>query len=86
MPRRVLERIRTAIRNATYDITVHAIEETAEDKLDFIDIEMAVLNGKLTRTEKDDPRGARYTVHGTGADGVTLVGVVGRFTERLSEK
>lgn len=80
MPRRILDRIRAAIRNATYDMTVHAVEEMAEDRLDLIDVETAILNGRLIKTEKDDPRGARYTVHGTGADGVTPVGTVGRFT------
>ena len=31
--------------------------------------------------EKDDPRGPRHTVHGTGADGTTPVGSAGRFTD-----
>ena len=60
MPRRVLDRIRMAVRNAAYDMTVHAVEELAEDKLDFIDVETAILNGRLIKTEKGDPRG-----HGT---------------------
>ena len=81
MPRRVLDRIRMAVRNAAYDMTVHAVEELAEDKLDFIDVETAILNGRLIKTEKGDPRGTRYIVHGTGVDGTALVGTVGRFTE-----
>lgn len=81
MPRRILDRIRVAISNAAYDMTVHAVEEMAEDDLDLIDVETAILNGRLIRTEKDDPRGTRYTVHGTGAGGRTPVGTVGRFTE-----
>ena len=81
MPRRILDRIRAAIRDETYDMTGHAVEEMAEEELDFIDVESAILNGRLIKTEKDDPRGTRYTVHGTGADGSTLVGSVGRFTE-----
>ena len=81
MPRRILDRIRMAIRNAAYDMTIHAVEEMAEDKLDFIDVEAAILNGKLIKTEKDDPRGTRYTIHGTGADGDIPVGTTGRFTE-----
>ena len=81
MPRRVLNRVRTAIRNAAYDLTVHAVEEMAEDGLDIVDIETAILNGRLIKTEKDDPRGIRYTMHGLGADGTTPVGAVGRFTE-----
>ena len=80
MPQRVLNRIREAIRNETYDMTAHAVEEMAEDHLDFVDVETAILNGKLLKTEKNDPRGTRYTIHGVGADGVTPVGSVGRFT------
>lgn len=81
MPRRILDRIRGAIRNGAYDMTVHAVGEMAEDELDLADIESAILTGTLIRTEKEDPRGPRYTVHGTAADGSTRVGTVGRFTE-----
>jgi hypothetical protein len=62
-------------------MTVHAVEEMAEDTLDLTDEETAILNGRLIKREKDESRGTRYTVHGTGADGTTPVGTVGRFTE-----
>ncbi len=81
MPRRILDRIQAAIRNGAYDMTAHAVAEMAEDELDLMDVETAVLSGKLIKTEKDDPRGKRYTVHGLGADGTKPVGAVGRFTE-----
>ena len=80
MPRRVLERIRDAIRSQRYDVTKHAVDEMAEDGLD-IDVETAVVTGSIAKTEKDDPRGTRYTVLGVAADGVTRVGSAGRFTE-----
>jgi hypothetical protein len=35
---------------------------------------------RLIKTEKGDPRGTRYTIYGTGTDGVTTVGTAGRFT------
>jgi hypothetical protein len=70
-----------AVRNATYDMTAHAVEEMAEDQLDFVDVETAILNGRLVKAERDDPRGTRYTVHGIGADGVRTVRATGRFTE-----
>ena len=60
-------------------MTAHAMQEMAEDRLDILDIEAAVLNGRVTRIEKEDPRGIRYTVEGVAADAETLVGVVGRF-------
>jgi len=52
----------------------------AEDALDIVDVETAIFNGRLVKTERDDPRGTRYTVHGVGADGLTPVGTAGRFT------
>ncbi|HVQ40478.1 MAG TPA: DUF4258 domain-containing protein [Pyrinomonadaceae bacterium] len=60
-------------------MTVHAAEEMAEDDLDILDVEQALMNGQLMRTEKDDPRGTKYVVEGVATDGETPVGVVGRF-------
>ena len=57
----------------------HAMEEMAEDRLDIMDIEQAILNGHITRIEKDDPRGTKYVIEGTAVDQETPVGVVGRF-------
>lgn len=62
-------------------MTVHAIEEMAEDDLDIFDIEEAVLNGKIVRRDKQDLRGTKYTIQGLALDGVRLVGVVGRFSK-----
>ena len=56
------------------------MEEMAEDKLDIKDVEHAILNGKVTRIEKDDPRGTKYVVEGFAVDEQTPVGVAGRFT------
>jgi Domain of unknown function (DUF4258) len=64
-------------------MTVHAMEEMAEDKLDILDIEQAILTGKVVRRQKDNPRGTKYVVEGFANDNTTLVGVVGRF---LSEE
>jgi hypothetical protein len=52
----------------------------AEDGIDIVDLETAILNGRITKTERDDVRGARYTIQGVAADGVTPVGSAGRFT------
>ncbi len=56
------------------------MEEMAEDNLDIFDVEQAILNGQITRIEKDDPRGKKYVIEGTATDLQTPVGVVGRFT------
>jgi len=80
VPRRSIERIRALIRQRQYDLTAHAIEEAAEDELDIVDVERAVLGGEITRMERDDPRGTKYVIEGPAAEGVVRVGVVGRFT------
>jgi hypothetical protein len=80
VPRKNIERIREKIRLRQYDITVHAVEEMAEDNLDILDIEHAILSGRIAKVEKDDPRGTKYMVKGFAVDGQTLIGVVGRFT------
>ena len=61
-------------------MTVHALEEMAEDGLDIVDVEHVVLAGRVVRIERDDPRGNKHVIEGMAADGVTPVGVVGRFT------
>jgi len=60
-------------------MSVHAAEEMAEDDLDILDVEQAILNGQVARRQKDDPRGTKYVVEGLATDGKTSVGVVGRF-------
>jgi len=60
-------------------MTLHAMEEMAEDNLDILDLEQALLTGQVLRTEKDDPRGTKHVMEGLATDGKTLVGVVGRF-------
>jgi hypothetical protein len=60
-------------------MTVHAVEEMAEDDLDVFDIEHAVLNGQIVKRNRHDPRGAKYTIEGPTLDNEKLVGIVGRF-------
>ena len=81
MSRRLLERIRGAIISGEYDLTRHAIDEMAEDGLGIFDVESAILDGEITNTETDDPRGPRYIIIGLAEDRKTQVGIVGRFTE-----
>jgi hypothetical protein len=49
-------------------MSAHAMEEMAEDLLTIEDIESAVLSGQVSRIEKDDPRGTRYTIEGVTMD------------------
>ncbi len=80
MPKRIIECIREKIRFGQYDMTRHAQEEMVEDELNLFDIEHAILSGKLTRTEKGELRGTKYTILGKGIN-QQMMGVVGRFTE-----
>jgi len=61
-------------------MTIHAMEEMAEDSLDILDIEHCILTGPVSRIEKDDPRGTKYVIEGLAVDDQTPVGIVGRFT------
>jgi hypothetical protein len=79
VPPNDIYRIREKIRFRQYDMTAHAMEEMAEDLLTILDIEEAVLSGRIIRVEKDDPRGKKYVVSGTALDQQTPVGIVGRF-------
>ena len=69
MSQRLLERIRDAIARGDYDLTRHAVDEMAEDDFAIHDIEYAVLDGEIVKTETDDPRGPRYTIIGLAEDG-----------------
>jgi hypothetical protein len=53
----------------------------AEDELGISDVENAILDGRVVRKEKGDPRGIKYIVEGIGTDQRTQVGVVGRLKE-----
>lgn len=75
MPRNDIDRIREKIRLRQYDMSAHAMEEMAEDFLTLLDVEEAVLKGRVIRVEKDDPRGTKYVVVGTALDQQTPVGV-----------
>ena len=82
MTNRELDRIRNAILDHRYTLTEHAYDEMAEDNLDVLDVESAILTGEIDQGLTMDPRGTRYVVIGNGTDQETPVGVVVRFVER----
>ena len=81
MASRELERIRKAILDHRYTLTEHAYDEMEEDNLDVLDVESAILTGKIDQALTKDPRGTRYVVIGSATDQITPVGVVARFVE-----
>ena len=75
-----IERIRQAIRDRNYYLSMHAEEELAEDRFDRADMEHALLHGYIEKRLTHDPRGARYRIEGPAQDGRTMR-VVCRFQE-----
>ena len=62
--------IRKKVRNKDYEFTIpHFFEEMADDDLQWVDIETAMLNGNVRRRFTRDHRGARYEVVGSATDG-----------------
>ncbi len=80
MTRRDIDDIREKIRLGKYDMTVHALEEMAEDGLDVFDFEQSILYGQISRVEKDDPGGTKYIIIGPAIEEHVFIGSVGRFT------
>jgi len=81
MPKAMLRRIRSKISTGSFDLTIHAVDEMAEDRLDILDVESAIFRGRIVKTARDALGRVRYTIHGIAADESGLVAIVGRFTE-----
>lgn len=79
----VLERMRKAILDQDYILTPHALFEMRDDHFDVLDVESAILSGRIERVFDDDPRGRRYEVVGKACDEARDVAVVGRFVGSL---
>lgn len=50
-------------------ISVHANEEMSNDDLILVDLENAILTGKIAKRLTKDPRGTRYEIVGQACDG-----------------
>jgi hypothetical protein len=81
MASRDLERIQNAILDHRYTLTEHAYDKMDEGNLDVLDVESAILTGRLDQVLTKDPRGTRYVVIGNATDQATPVGVGVRFVE-----
>ena len=80
VPSRTLERIRARVRERRYVMTLHAEEEMEEDGLRIVDVENAILTGRIVGRQTD--RGSRerkYLVRGRGADATQAVVAVVKF-------
>ncbi|MCI0445495.1 DUF4258 domain-containing protein [bacterium] len=76
--RNAVQRLRQLIREQKYRISGHANEEMSEDDLTALDIEQAIITGKIAKRFTKDPRGTRFEIIGKALDG-EHVGVVCRL-------
>ncbi len=67
--KRPIDKLRDLVREEKYQISVHANEEMSSDSLVVVDIENAVLSGKITKRFTKEPRGTRYEITGQACDG-----------------
>ena len=78
-----LQAMRDAIEQQNYVLTPHALLEMRNDHLDVIDVESAVLTGRIRKVFDDDPRGRRFEVVGKACDMTTEVALVVRWAGPL---
>ena len=76
-----IQTFRQKIIDRDYYLSAHAEEEMWDDGLERTDVEHAILNGRIERRFKDDPRGTRYCIEGPATDG-RAIHVICRFQEQ----
>ena len=79
---RVLEKIRSLVRQGEYILSIHAENELADDRLTEQDLEAAILNGRIVRRERDRIGRPKYVIEGTALDGRGLTAVAQSFRIR----
>jgi len=72
---RVLEKIKALVRDGEYVLSIHAQNELADDRFTELDLETAILNGEITRRERDRIGRPKYIIEGKANDqrGMTTV-------------
>ena len=77
---RVLQRMRGKIRTRQYVMTVHAWEEMENDGLSILDVESAILSGRIVERQTDRPWGERkYLIQGRPLEGDDTVVVAAKI-------
>jgi hypothetical protein len=66
--KKAIEKLRELVRREEYEISTHANEEMSNDELVAIDVENAILAGKIAKRFTRDSRGTRYEVVGEACD------------------
>ncbi len=77
---KILQKIRQKVIEKDYYLSDHAEEEMLDDELERVDIENAILKGRIEKKLTEDIRGTRYRIEGPARDG-RIIHVVFRFKE-----
>ena len=78
-----LKKIRQKIIDRNYYLSSHAEDEMLDDELERIDVEDAILKGRIEKKLTEDVRGSRYRIEGPARDG-RLIHVICRFKEHAN--
>ncbi len=76
----ILHKIRQAVIDRRYYLSAHTEEEMWVDDLERLDIEQAILKGRIEKKMTQDIRGTRYRIEGPSRD-YRLIHVICRFHE-----
>ena len=77
----VLQRIRQKIIDRAYYLSSHAEEEMWADNLERLDVEQAILKGRIEKKMTQDLRGTRYRIEGPSLD-LRTIQVICRLDEK----
>ena len=73
----LLNKLRDAIREQRYVMTLHAEEEMDADELSIFDIESVILKGEVVERQRDEDRGDwKYLISGPSLDSAPVIVVV----------
>jgi Domain of unknown function (DUF4258) len=78
-----IDRLRQKVKDRDYFLSSHAEDEMVDDLLERLDVEQAILQGRIEKVMTHDDRGIRYRVEGATMDG-RLIHVICRFRENGS--
>lgn len=74
---RELRRFRAAVRDGRFELATHAFRELVSDGLTVLDLEGAVLTGRIVERQRDRLTGEKkYVIEGRADDGLEVTVVV----------
>ena len=73
-----LQRIKQKVIDRSYYLSSHAEDEMLDDHLERVDVENAILKGKIDKRLTRDKRGTRYRIEGPATD-ERIIHIICRF-------